>query len=390
MGLWDKIRGEFIDIIEWIDDPGNVLVHRFERYNNEIKNGAQLIVREGQVAVFVREGKLADVFNPGTYELKTENLPILSTLAGWKYGFDSPFKAEVYFVSTRKMTDQKWGTKNPVMLRDPEFGPVRLRAFGSYEFRVSEPTVFIQDVVGTDGNFTADEISTQLRNIVVSRFPDALGEAKIPVLDLAANYDELGDVVCGRISEEFLKYGIELTKLLVENISLPEAVEKALDTRSSMGVIGNMQQFQQYQAGQAMMEAAGNEGVGGLAAGGMAAGMGFGMAGAMAGAMAPGQAPAPQPVAATPPPMPGAAAAPPPLPTAKQYHVSVNGQQAGPYTSSHMEQYAKAGQITGETLVWAEGMPSWLPAQQVPELAALFGGDSSFPPPPPPPPPPSL
>ena len=260
MGLWDKLRGELIDIIEWLDSTNDTLVYRFERYNNEIKYGAKLVVREGQAGVFVNEGQLADVFTPGTYTLETKNLPILGTLKGWAHGFESPFKAEVYFVSTRRFTDLKWGTKNPVMLRDAEFGPLRLRAFGTYVTRVSDPGAFIKEIVGTDAHFTTDEITNQLRNLIVARFTDILGESKIPVLDLAANYDELGKFLTDRIQPEFTSYGMELTKLLVENISLPPAVEEALDKRSSMGVIGDLSKYTQFQAAEALRDAAKNEG----------------------------------------------------------------------------------------------------------------------------------
>ena len=379
MGLWDKLRGELIDIIEWTDDSNDTLVWRFERYDNEIKNGAQLTVREGQVACFVNEGQLADVFQPGRYELKTENLPILSTLKGWKHGFSSPFKAEVYFVSTRQFTDQKWGTKNPIMLRDPDFGVLRLRAFGSYAFRVEKADVFLKEIVGTDGHFTLDEISDQLRNLVVSRFPDALGESKVAALDLAANYNELGDTIGEGIGQEFAELGLELTKMLIENISLPEEVEKALDARSSMGVLGNMQQYTQFQAANSIPIAAGNEGMGGgFAAAGMGAGMGMAMGAQMQQAMAPG--------AGAPPP-------PPPAAGGLSYYMSVNGQQHGPYPVTTLQQYAQQGNFTAQTQVWAQGMSGWLPAAQVPELASLFQSAPPPPPPapgatPPPPPPP--
>ena len=267
MGIWDKLRGELIDIIEWLDPTSNTMVYRFERYNNEIKYGAKLVVREGQAAVFVNEGQIADVFKPGTYELETKNLPILSTLLGWKYGFESPFKAEVYFASMRRFTDLKWGTKNPVMLRDKEFGPVRLRAFGTYVMHVTDPAAFIREIVGTEGHFTTEDITAQLRNMIVSRFTDILGESGIPVLDLAANYDELGGFITQRIQDEFKVYGLELTKMLVENISLPPAVEAALDKRTSMGVIGNLQQYTQYQTAEAIREAAQNESGGTAGAG---------------------------------------------------------------------------------------------------------------------------
>lgn len=192
MGLWDKLLGEFVDVIQWTDDSNDTLVYRFERQGNEIKYGAKLTVREGQVAVFVNEGQLADTFQPGMYELKTNNLPILSTLQAWQHGFESPFKAEVYFFSTRRFTDLKWGTQNPVMLRDPEFGPIRLRAFGSYAIRIKDAPTFLREIVGTDGRFTTDEITNQLRNMIVSRFTNTLGQSKIPALDLAGNYDQLG------------------------------------------------------------------------------------------------------------------------------------------------------------------------------------------------------
>src|SRR5687768_2078906 len=274
MALWDFIKTELIDIIEWLDPTGDTMVHRFERHDNEIKNGAQLIVRPGQAAVFVDQGQIADVFQPGRYELKTENLPILSTIRGWKYGFESPFKAEVYFVSTKVFTDQKWGTKNPVMLRDPEFGPVRLRAFGTYSVKVGEPAKFIAQIVGTNGTFTTDGITDQIRNFLVSSFTEALGEGKIPALDLAANFTELGNAVKTVIGPSVAEYGLEVPTFLVENVSLPEEVEKMLDKRTSMGVIGDMGKFTQFQTAQAIEAAASSEGGGG-ASEGMGLGMGF-------------------------------------------------------------------------------------------------------------------
>src|SRR5690349_17161467 len=196
MGIIDKLKTQLIEIIEWLDNTNDTMVYRFPGvYENAIKNGAQLIVREGQTAVFVNEGKIADVFTPGHYSLTTQNMPILTVLGGWKYGFESPFKAEVYFVNTKQFTDLKWGTANPIMLRDPEFGPIRLRAFGTYSIKVGEPGKFIAQIVGTNGTFTTDGISDQIRNFIVSRFTEALGEGKIPALDLAANFSELGAAV---------------------------------------------------------------------------------------------------------------------------------------------------------------------------------------------------
>jgi membrane protease subunit (stomatin/prohibitin family) len=230
MGLLDKLRGELVDIIEWIDDDRHTLVWRFPRYQNEIKNGAQLIVRPGQLAVFVHRGQIADVFEPGNYTLKSDNLPILSTLQGWKYGFNSPFRSEVYFVSTRQITDLKWGTPNPIMLRDADFGPIRLRAFGTYALKATEPKALLKELVGTDGVVEADEVSELLRSIIMTAFADMLGESKIAALDLAAHYREMSEqlrkLVCERVDDE---YGLDVPQLFIVNISFPEEVEKALD-----------------------------------------------------------------------------------------------------------------------------------------------------------------
>ena len=325
--------------------------------------GAKLTVREGQAAVFISKGQIADVYAPGMYTLETDNMPILSTLMGWKHGFHSPFKAEVYFVNTKRFTDLKWGTKHPITLRDAEFGPVRLRAFGTYVIKVTDPGKFIQEIVGTDGHFTKDEIVDQLRNLIVSRFADIIGESKIPVLDLAANYDELGEFVTNKIRQDFGNYGLEVTKMLVENISLPEAVEAALDKRSSMGVIGDLHKYTQFQAAQAMEETAKNPN--GMAGGGMGMGMGFAMANQMGQAMSPPPSPTPAPAPSAP--------TPPPLPQAQQYHVALNGQQAGPFPVASLQSYVQSGQLTAETLVWCQGMANWTAAGQVAELKHLFG-----------------
>jgi membrane protease subunit (stomatin/prohibitin family) len=371
MGLFDKIRGEFIDVVEWTDDTGNTLVYRFPRHNNEIKNGAQLTVREGQAAVFVDEGQLADVFAPGMYRLETENLPILSTLKGWKHGFESPFKAEVYFVSTRQFTDQKWGTKNPVTMRDPEFGPVRVRAFGTYAIRVSDPGRFIKEVVGTEGHFTTEEVTDQIRNILVARFSDAMAESGIAVLDMAAHYDELGAKLDDRVKHDMEAYGLELRTLLVENISLPPAVEEALDKRTSMGVLGDMTKYTQYQAATAIGDAAKNPEGGGLAAGGMGAGLGFAMASQIGQALGqPGQGG-----------QAGAQGGPPPIPRGPEYWAALDGKQAGPFTTDALKEQIRTGHVTKDTLVWTEGMGEWTAARDIPAVAKLFG---AVPPPIPP------
>ena len=359
MGIWDKLRGELIDIIEWVDDTRDTMVYRFQRYDNEIKYGAKLVVRESQVAAFVNEGRLADVYHPGTYTLETQNMPILSTLRGWKYGFSSPFKAEVYFVSTRAFTGRKWGTKNPIMLRDAEFGPVRLRAFGTFGIKVADPATFLKQFVGTDGRFTVDELGDQIRDMVVARFADILGESKIPALDLAANQDELGKFVSQRMKEDFSPFGLDIVALVVENISLPPEVEAAMDKRTSMGVIGNLNAYAQFQAANAMEQAAKNPGGGGNAAAGMGMGMGFAMANQMAGAMQPPQ-------------MGGAGMAPPPLPGTISYFAAVGGQQAGPFDMQTLQSKVSSGEIGRTTLVWKQGMPQWTAAEQVVELSKLF------------------
>ena len=278
MGLISWMKGQFIDIIEWLDDSNDTLVWRFPRHNNEIKNGAKLVVREGQVALFVNEGELADTFGPGMYELKTQNLPILSTLKGWKYGFESPFKCEVYFVNTRQYVDMKWGTLNPITMRDPDFGMVRVRAFGVYAIKVDPDNAqtFLREVVGTDGLFTTHEIEGQLRRTLVSSFTTNLGKAKVPVLDLAGNYEDIAKKCRTAMEGEFGSLGLKLTKFIIENISLPPEVEKAIDQRASMGAIGNMQTYTQFQAAQAMREAATQpNGVGGMSMG-LGAGMAMG------------------------------------------------------------------------------------------------------------------
>src|SRR5258705_7805001 len=256
MGIFDAIRSQFIEVIEWLDDSGNNLVCRFPVQGQEIKNGTQLTVRESQAAVFVHQGQIADVFGPGLHTIDGGNTPILSKLGAWMHGFNSPFKAEVYFVSTKQFTDLKWGTSNPIMMRDADFGMVRLRAFGIYSYRVSDPSAFIKEIAGTNGHFVTEDIEGQLRRTLVSGFSDALGESKIAALDLASNYDELSKFSKQKLQEEFKTLGLELTKFVVENISLPEEVEAAMDKRTSMGVLGDMGKYTQFEAAHAMRDAA--------------------------------------------------------------------------------------------------------------------------------------
>jgi len=374
VGLFDKIRGELIDIVQWLDDSRDTIVWRFPRYENEIKMGAKLVVRESQVAVFVNEGTIADSYQPGTYTLETQNMPILSTLKGWKYGFHSPFKAEVYFVNTRQFTDMKWGTPNPVIVRDPEFGMVRLRAFGAYSARVVDPPKLLKELVGTDPQFRTEEVQEYLRQMIVSRLGSALATAKIPMLDLAAHQDQIGVRLAGVLSEDLSEIGIHIPKFIIENISVPPEVEAALDKRTQMGIVGNLDQYTKFQTANAIEDAANNPGGG--ASEGIGLGVGLAVGQQVAGSLAaagqrqPGPGPAPAP-----------AAGPPPLPPQEQWYAGIGGQQQGPFDRAALAEQVRGGVITPATLVWKQGLAQWVPAQQVPELADIFG---SVPPPLPP------
>jgi membrane protease subunit (stomatin/prohibitin family) len=290
MSIIDKVKeaamNQFIEVIEWLDPSQNTLLYRFPVAGQEIKNGAQLIVRESQAAVFVFEGQVADVFTPGRYTVEGGNTPILSKLGAWKHGFNSPIKSEVYFVNTKQFTDMKWGTSNPIMLRDQDFGIVRLRAFGAYSLRVADPSEFIKQIAGTNAHFQTEDIDGQLKRAIVTEFSDALGELKIPALDLAAQYKEIGEQIRAKINEDFTAYGLEVTKFYVENVSLPPEVEAAMDKRASMGALGDAQKYMQFQAADALRDAAQNEGGGaGLGAG---LGAGFAVGGQMANAFGAG------------------------------------------------------------------------------------------------------
>ena len=270
------IKGQLIDVIEWTDNSSKTMVHKYDMNGKEIMMGAQLTVRESQVAIFVNEGQLADIFEPGRYELQTSNMPILTALKSWKYGFNSPFKADVYFVNTKQFLDMKWGTSNPVMMRDAEFGMIRLRAFGIYSFRVSDPETFLKEVFGTSALFTVEGVEGQIKRTLVSGLSDAIAESKIPALDLAANYDEIANYAMQSINPKLASLGLTLCSFVIENISLPEEVEKSMDKRTSMGVLGNLDNYAKYQAAEAMREAANNNGGNGMA--GMGVGMGAGAA----------------------------------------------------------------------------------------------------------------
>ena len=362
MGILDFLTGEFIDVIEWTDDTRDTMVWRFQREDHEIKYGAKLTVREGQAAVFIHEGQMADTFMPGLYMLETNNMPILTTLQHWDHGFKSPFKSEIYYVSTRRFTDLKWGTKNPIMLRDPEFGPTRIRAYGTYTVKVTDPGKFLLEIVGTDGEFTMDEISYQIRNIIVQEFSRQIAGSGIPVLDMAANTADLGKLVAERISETIASYGLTLPELYIENISLPPAVEKALDERTSRGLTGSLDEHFRYKAAESLDQP-------GSAAGqamgmGMGAGMGMQMAGGVAGPW--GAAPA--------------APTPPPPPVEHVWHLAAGGETTGPFSKADLGQMVAKGDVNRDTWVWTQGQDGWMKAEDVDELAQLF---TVMPPPPP-------
>lgn len=362
MSLWDKLKGELIDIIEWLDDTSDTLVYRFERYDNEIKNGAKLVVRESQMAVLIDQGKLADVYGPGTYTLTTENMPILTTLRGWKYGFSSPFKVEVYFVSTRQFTNLKWGTPGPCTMRDREFGVVRVTAYGLYSIRISDPAAVIKEIAGTDGRFTTDSIAENLRGKIGSRIKEVMPELGIPVIDLESKVTLMGNMLRERIAPDFKNYGLDLTEVQVQDIGLPEEVEQAIDKSGAIRVIGNLGAYTQYETANAIGTAAANPG--GIAGVGAGLGVGMGMANQMMNSF--GQPAAGQGI--------GAPVMPPPLPGAVPFFAAINGQQAGPFDPNTLQQYVAAGQITRDTLVWRQGMAGWTAAGQVAELQALFAG----------------
>jgi excisionase family DNA binding protein len=305
MGLIDYLKTQFLEIIQWQDDSRDTISFRYPDMDKEIKRGAQLIVRESQVAQFIYLGQFGDTFGPGKWTLTTDNIPILSTLKGWKYGLESPFKADVYFVNTRLFTGNKWGTANPIMMRDPDFGIVRVRAYGTYDFHVVDPKLFLKEVAGTDDHFRLDEFADTMRSRIVSVFSEALASAKVPVLDVASRYQELGEALRPLINPAVTsKYGLEIPSFIVENVSVPAEVEQAIDKRSSMAAVGNLNDYVKFQMAESMTKGEG----GGMASSAAQLGAGLAMGQQMAQAFAAGQ-PAP-------PPLPPAAPAAPPAPAA--------------------------------------------------------------------------
>ena len=306
MGLMDFVKKQFIDVIEWAEQPDGVLMWRFPFADHEIQYGAALTVRDGQVAVFVNEGKVADVFAPGLYKLTTQTLPLLTNLKNWDKLFQSPFKSDVMFFSTRLQLGRKWGTAQPITIRDKDFGMVRLRAFGMYSYKIADAGAFYKEITGANETYSVDQVEQQLRNIVVGSMTSTMGGSELPFLDMAANQGLLSEKMKEAMTPVFARYGLALDAFVVENISLPDELQKAIDTRISMGMMGDMKTFTQYQTATAIPMAAQNEGgLAGIGAG-LAAGMGVGqvMASTMAGAMA-GATATPAPAAAAP-----AAAAP--------------------------------------------------------------------------------
>jgi len=379
MGLWDTLKkhagAQFLDLIEWLDDTKDTLVWRFPVFNQAITNNSKLVVREGQAAVFVSEGRLSEVFGPGTYTLDTRNKAILSFFTSIAYSMEYPYKGDIYFISTRQFTDNGWGTPNPIMMRDAEFGPVRIRAFGVYSYRITDPATFIRQIVGTDGLFTTDEINGQLKKTLVSAFSDTVGQARIPVLDLAANYMDLADSLRDRMNKRFGEsYGLTLTDFTIQNISLPEAVEKALDDRTKMGVLGNLSAYTQLKAADAIGTAAANTGIGGAGIGmGVGFGMGNMMGNQMAGAQGGGQFNPNQGMQG------GPGSVPPPPPGGETYHYSGPTGQAQLSAADVVARIQ--GDPNGKHNIWQPGWSGWKAWNEVPAIA------SKMPPAPPPPPP---
>jgi len=351
VGLWDAIFGEFIDVIEWLDDSNDTLVYRFKRYQNEIKYGAKLIVRQSQAAVFVNEGEIADVLGPGIYELETKNLPILSTLQHWDHGFNSPFKAEVYFCNLRRFIDLKWGTKNPIILRDKEFGIVRLRAFGTYEIRINDPKKVIQELVGTNPDFTIEDVSAGLRNIIVTQFTSIVGSSNIPVVDLAGNYDQLSRYIEEKLKDEFESYGFELLGFRIENISVPEAVEKAIDERSSMGAIGDLDNYLKYKSATSLENSS-------EASSMVSMGAGFAMAEKLAKDFEKDSSKPKKEYV--------------PEPFEKLYYIAKGDEPDGPYSIDEVEEMIKDGELKRDNKVWYSGLERWKKADSVDELHQIF------------------
>ena len=358
MSFFDKLKGELVDIVEYPDPPAGSLVYRFQRYDNQIKYGAKLIVREGQGAIFVNEGKLAEIFTPGTYALETRNLPILSTLLGWKYGFSSPFKAEVYFFSTRPVLNQQWGTQQPITMELPGYGLGEVRAFGQVSYRIAEPDVFFRQMVGTTGMLTDGGLLVYLRGLVMSQFSQALTASHPTVEQLMGNLDTLDDRLQADINAKLKPLGFELTQFLIESLSLPPKLRDEIFEYSRLNKV-DLGKFTQLQAARAIGDLAKNDG-GGVGTQGMLLGVGLGAAGQVMKNLSGAFAAAPD--------------SPPPLPqeSVPAFHVALEGKAQGPFTSAQISELIGNGAIKPDTLVWRPGMTSWEPIKTNGELKSLF------------------
>ncbi|WP_225727553.1 MULTISPECIES: SPFH domain-containing protein [unclassified Nocardia] len=387
MGLMDMIRGEFVDIIEWLDDTNTTLAWRFPRYENEIKNGAELIVREGQQAIFVYRGQLADTYGPGHYTLTSENMPIMSTLQGWRYGFNSPFRSEVYYINTRPVTDLRWGTPQPVTVRDPDFRMVQVRANGTTIVKVIDPATFLRQVIGTESVVDMEQITEMIRRNIALAFSDMVMASGLGAIDLQGRQVELSDKLREFVAQRVQSFGLGIDAVTM-TISLPEEIQQAMTRGVARGLeesgyinnIGDVNRLTQVRAADAMLAAAQNEG-GGVAGAAMQAGLGVVLGGQMAGAVQGGfqqqgyqqQGYQPQPQQA-----------PPPLPQQQVFHFELNGQAAGPFPIDQLRQYVSSGQLTRDTNVWSEGMAGWAAASTVPALQTLFAAPPPLPGSPPP------
>jgi membrane protease subunit (stomatin/prohibitin family) len=359
MSIFDKLRNEFIDIIEWPNQDTDTLVWKYPRYDNEIKMNAKLTVREAQQAVFINEGKIADVFQPGMYTLQTQNLPILSTLKGWKYGFNSPFKADIFFVSTRQAIDQKWGTKNAITVSDDRFGMIELRAFGTYAFRVTDAGKFIKEITGVENEYTTDEINGQLKSIISTRFTNAAGSGNIPIEQFASNLESLSATILEKLNADFDAYGLKVTNFLVENVSMPEELKKEIFEYSRLNKI-DMQKLAQFKTANSIEIAAANEGTAGLGAG---LGAGIVVGNMMVNAM--GQATTATQQTAT-------STTPPPLSAPVQYFTGADGKQAGPFDAVQIQQMIQSGVLRRDTLMWKAGMAGWAAAETISDINLFF------------------
>ncbi|QIS13261.1 SPFH domain-containing protein [Nocardia arthritidis] len=387
MGLMDMIRGEFVDIIEWLDDTNTTLAWRFPRYENEIKNGAELIVREGQQAIFVYRGQLADTYGPGHYTLTSENMPIMSTLQGWRYGFNSPFRSEVYYINTRPVTDLRWGTPQPVTVRDPDFRMVQVRANGTTIVKVIDPATFLRQVIGTESVVDMEQITEMIRRNIALAFSDMVMASGLGAIDLQGRQVELSDKLREFVAQRVQSFGLGIDAVTM-TISLPEEIQQAMTRGVARGLeesgyinnIGDVNRLTQVRAADAMLAAAQNEG-GGVAGAAMQAGLGVVLGGQMAGAVQGGfpqqgyqqQGYQPQPQQA-----------PPPLPQQQVFHFELNGQAAGPFPIDQLRQYVSSDQLTRDTNVWSEGMAGWAAASTVPALQTLFAAPPPLPGNPPP------